>query len=75
MFSHPEGAQIPRRLRPVLPLLAVGASNDEIADALALSRHTVENYVSELKERIGARDRVHLVLAIRELLGQEPAKN
>ncbi len=41
----------------VLALLAGGASNKEIARALALSVHTVERHVANLYGKIGARNR------------------
>jgi len=56
---HPD---IPPRLRRLMPLLAAGRSNEEIADELALAPHSVENYVSDLMHLLGARDRVALVL-------------
>jgi DNA-binding NarL/FixJ family response regulator len=41
-------------------LLADGKTNEEIAESLVVAKHTAENYVSDLKELIGARDRVDL---------------
>ncbi|WP_433787815.1 ATP-binding protein [Actinomycetospora sp. CA-101289] len=46
-----------RREAEVLDLLAGGASNKEIARALALSVHTVERHVANLYGKIGARNR------------------
>jgi DNA-binding NarL/FixJ family response regulator len=54
------------REREVLALLAEGASNKEIARALALSVHTVKFHVASLTEKLGARSRVEAVaIAIR----------
>lgn len=53
---------LPLRLREVIPLLAEGRSNDEIAAERVVSKHTAEKYVSDLKRALGARDRVELVL-------------
>lgn len=54
------------REREVLALLAEGASNKEIARALALSIHTVKFHVASLSEKLGARSRVEAVaIAIR----------
>jgi len=54
------------REREVLALLAEGASNKEIARALALSIHTVKFHVASLTEKLGARSRVEAVaIAIR----------
>ena len=55
---------ISARLRPLIPLIGEGRSNEEIADELSLSKHTVENYVSELIHRTGARDRTQLAVWI-----------
>jgi len=54
------------REREVLALLAEGASNKEIASALALSVHTAKFHVASLTEKLGARSRVEAVaIAIR----------
>ncbi len=54
------------REREVLALLAEGASNKEIAHALALSIHTVKFHVAAVTEKLGARSRVEAVaIAIR----------
>jgi DNA-binding NarL/FixJ family response regulator len=54
------------REREVLALLAEGASNKEIARALALSIHTVKFHVAALAEKLGARSRGEAVaIAIR----------
>jgi DNA-binding CsgD family transcriptional regulator len=54
------------REREVLALLAEGASNKEIARALALSVHTVKFHVAALIEKLGARSRAEAVaIAIR----------
>jgi DNA-binding CsgD family transcriptional regulator len=54
------------REREVLALLIEGASNKEIARALALSVHTVKFHIAALTEKLGARGRVEAVaIAIR----------
>jgi DNA-binding CsgD family transcriptional regulator len=54
------------REREVLALLAEGASNKEIARALALSIHTIKFHVAALTEKLGARSRGEAVaIAIR----------
>lgn len=58
------------RYRAVASLLATGASNVEISDALHLAVRTVEGYVSELKLLAGVPDRGRLILWCREI---EPA--
>lgn len=52
---------LPRYLREVAELLAQGKNNHEIAAELSYALHTIEKRVSELKKRVGARDRVDLV--------------
>lgn len=54
-------------LREVALLLADGKTNDEIAESMVVAKHTAENYVSELKECLGARDRVDLVFKCMDL--------
>ena len=46
----------------ILRLLAGGYSNREIAKAVFLSEGTVKNYVSEILEKLGTRDRTRAVL-------------
>lgn len=52
--------EIPSRLMPVARLVGQGKENDEIARALNLAPHTIENYVSELKDILEAHGRVDL---------------
>lgn len=51
-----------------MPLLAEGKNNGELADALSIEKHSIENYVSELKAVLEARDRIALVDACRALM-------
>lgn len=46
----------------ILRLMAGGYSNKEIARSLFLAEGTVKNYVSEILEKLGARDRTRAVL-------------
>jgi DNA-binding NarL/FixJ family response regulator len=48
------------REQEVVELLAVGASNPEIAQQLYLSRQTVEHHVSNALAKVGARNRADL---------------
>ncbi|WP_350347106.1 response regulator transcription factor [Agromyces sp. G08B096] len=50
------------REREVLRLVALGLTNDEIADRLVLSPLTAKTHVSRIMTKLGARDRVHLVV-------------
>jgi DNA-binding NarL/FixJ family response regulator len=50
------------RERQVLELVAQGNSNDEIAQALYISQTTVKTHIARTLMKLGARDRVHLVV-------------
>jgi DNA-binding CsgD family transcriptional regulator len=63
-----DGRLTPRQ-REILELLAGGASTDQIASALFLSRDTVRNHVRHILRRLGCRSRLEAVaLAHRENL-------
>lgn len=71
-LSHPD-APAPERLasltpreREVLRLVAAGRSNAEIADELVVSPLTAKTHVGRILAKLGARDRVHLVIAAYE---------
>jgi DNA-binding NarL/FixJ family response regulator len=71
-LSHPDApaperlASLTAREREVLRLVAIGRSNQEIADELVLSPLTAKTHVSRILAKLGARDRVHLVIAAYE---------
>jgi DNA-binding NarL/FixJ family response regulator len=50
----------------ILSLVAQGLSNQEIGDALAISIETVRTHVKRVYAKLGARDRVHAVIAAYE---------
>ena len=52
-----EAAKLTLRELEVLPLLAAGKSNAEIADALFIGRGTVRNHVSGILAKLGAKTR------------------
>jgi DNA-binding NarL/FixJ family response regulator len=54
--------ELTTREREVLSLVATGLTNAEIAEALQLSPFTAKTHVSRILMKLGARDRVQLVL-------------
>jgi DNA-binding NarL/FixJ family response regulator len=50
----------------VLTLVGRGLSNKEIADSLSISAATAKAHVARLLSKLGARDRVQLVIAAYE---------
>ena len=55
--SEPADMGLSTREREVLELIADGATNREIADALFLSPHTVKEYTSSLYRKLNVRNR------------------
>jgi DNA-binding NarL/FixJ family response regulator len=55
------------REREVLRLLALGLSNREIAERLSLAEGTVKNYVTNILQKMGVRDRTQAAVRAREL--------
>jgi DNA-binding CsgD family transcriptional regulator len=55
------------RERQIVRLVAAGASNPEIAQALFLSRKTVERHVSNVLKKVGVRNRAELAARVAEL--------
>ena len=60
------------RFEALVVLLAAGNSNGEVATEQVIAQHTAEKYVSDLKQLVGARDRVELVLWCRERISPQP---
>jgi DNA-binding NarL/FixJ family response regulator len=59
--------QLTEREREVLALLARGASNREISEALYIASGTVKNHLSNILGKLGVRDRTQAALKAREL--------
>ncbi len=53
-----------RREQEVLSLIAQGASNKEIADAIVRSQRTVENHVYNIFNKLNARNRLEAILRV-----------
>jgi DNA-binding NarL/FixJ family response regulator len=58
-------APLSKREQEVAELVSEGLSNDEIAQQLKLSKHTVKNYLFHIFEKLGVSSRVELVLFAR----------
>jgi DNA-binding NarL/FixJ family response regulator len=56
--AAPSTGELSAREREVLKLLVAGQGNVEIAGALSISPKTVEYYVSDILEKLGAENRV-----------------
>jgi len=61
------GAMLTSREREVLSLIADGATNREIAEALYLSPHTVKEHSSSLYRKLDARNRADAVVRAQRL--------
>jgi DNA-binding NarL/FixJ family response regulator len=60
--GQPDLRAVTAREREVLGLIASGLSNTEIATQLCISPATTKTHVGHLLTKLGARDRVHLVI-------------
>jgi len=50
-----------RREQQLIPLIAEGLTNKEIANRFCLSEQTVKNHLYRMKQKIGADDRLGIV--------------
>lgn len=62
-----ELSPLTEREREILTLLARGASNREISEALYIASGTVKNHLSNILGKLGVRDRTQAALKAREL--------
>jgi len=69
--SPPELAKLTARELEVLRLIATGANNREIADALFLSENTVKNYVTNILSCLNLRDRTQAALFAHSLFNPQ----
>lgn len=58
----PKGAELSKRERELIRLVAKGKSNKEVAEELFLSEGTVRNYLSTILEKLDLRDRTQLAI-------------
>lgn len=58
--------------RKILPLIAKGRTNHEIASALSLSEHTVKTYISNVLQKLQLTRRAELAAFITRLTHAEP---
>jgi len=66
-FNEGLAEPLTERELDVLKLVSAGLSNREIGDKLGLSEGTVKNYVTNVLQKIGVRDRTQAALRGREL--------
>jgi DNA-binding NarL/FixJ family response regulator len=64
----PELAGLTAREREVLCLIATGASNREIAEALYISERTVKNHITRILSQLNLRDRTQAAMFVSAFL-------
>ena len=67
----PEFLTLSPREREVLQLIATGANNREIAEALHISERTVKNHVSSILSHLQLRDRIQVALLANKFLPKQ----
>jgi DNA-binding NarL/FixJ family response regulator len=60
LAGHPR-AELSGRELEIIELVAIGLTNQEIAERLTISKRTVDNHVSNIFTKTGARNRVALL--------------
>lgn len=61
--AEPTG-ELSKREREVVEMVALGATSEEIADALNISTNTARKHVTKAMRKLGARSRAHLVAKV-----------
>jgi PAS domain S-box-containing protein len=61
--AEPSG-ELSKREREVVGMVALGATSEEIADALGISPNTARKHVTKAMRKLGARSRAHLVAKV-----------
>jgi DNA-binding NarL/FixJ family response regulator len=65
-FRSKSSAGLTRREQELVPLIAKGLTNKEIASKLNLSEQTVKNHIHRILQRMGASDRLAVVEKVRD---------
>ena len=58
---HPPRSDLSERELEIIELVATGLTNQEIAERLTISKRTVDNHVSNIFTKTGAKNRVALL--------------
>ncbi|KAA0875198.1 response regulator transcription factor [Nitrincola tapanii] len=58
-------SNLTEREREVTEAVVAGASNKEVAKQLQITERTVKAHLSNIFDKLGVRDRMHLMLAVR----------
>ena len=64
--AAPALSELTERERDIVRLIVEGASNKEVASALAISERTVKGHLSNVFQKLGVSDRLKLMLYVRE---------
>ncbi len=72
--AHPEARGLSARQLEVLAQLALGKSNQEIAEALGITTGTVKTHVHTVLTLIGARNRTHAALLAGRFISPSSAR-
>jgi DNA-binding NarL/FixJ family response regulator len=65
--AAPISSPLSDREKQILKMVALGASNKEIAEELVIAEGTVKNHLSNIFDKLEARDRMQAVLKSKEL--------
>ena len=65
--------ELTQREAEIVPLIAAGLTNDEIAERLFIASKTVKNNISSIYRKMGMRNRVELTNCLRRQMERSPA--
>jgi DNA-binding NarL/FixJ family response regulator len=65
-FRSKSNGGLTRREQELVPLIAKGLTNKEIASRLNLSEQTIKNHIHRILQRMGAADRLAVVEKVRD---------